>query len=190
MSKAAGRQNTPIDRQPMRSEARPPDGRAVAIGRDGKPVWRRITQADNVYNDIGRYAPDGWVYQWRTNTIHNQPQTTALAADAMNGWTPVPHKRHPGLFSTPGTMDEQPIIVGSSILCECPVTLVAEAEEERQIAARAPVRTVRDTQNATAGWNTGATTTATASVRQASFARERVERLEIDPPKYPSNEIE
>lgn len=135
MAKAAAR-NAATDREPMRQPARGealPKDRAVGYTPDGRPVWRRNTQKDNLYNDISKLAPPGMTYEWKTHTIHGMPNTQGMAQYAMDAWEPVMHARHPGLFAPEGT--EGPIVVGSSILMERPTVLTDEVRAEEKRAA-------------------------------------------------------
>lgn len=121
------------ERESLRAPMRVPQDRAVAKGRDGKPIWRRATAHDNWHDKIGTLAPDGWTYEWKTNAIDGMPNSSGMAKYAMGGWTPVPASRHAGLFHEES--HDGPIINGASILMERPVELTREAREEDHRAA-------------------------------------------------------
>lgn len=136
--------NAATDRAPLRHPVHTeklPQDRAVGYTPDGRPVWRRNTGKDNLYETISRLAPDGQTYEWKTHTIAGMPNTTGMAAYEQNAWEPVQHKDHPGLFAPVGT--EGPIIVGSSILMRRPSIITEEVREEDRRAALDQVRQAR-----------------------------------------------
>lgn len=126
------------DRAPARLE-RPeavPKGRAVAVGRDGKPVWRKVSGNADQFAVDPRMIPDGWSYEWKRETIYNEPDPAYQAELASNGWTPVPCERHDGVFLPHGTQGA--IRRGGLILMERPAILTEEARiEDKRNADRA-----------------------------------------------------
>lgn len=177
-AKASARSTTVIDREPMREEIRVPRDRAVAVGRDGKPIWRRMTARDNYYDTIGTLAPQGWTYEWKTYTVHGMPDPIQQSQAAMAGWTPVPNSRHPGLFGPEyinGKINDEPIIVGASILMERPVELTLEAREEDRKRARDQVYNAR-AQRQLDGRRLEA--------EKVTFIREEIGPVETERPKY------
>ena len=76
---------------------RPPP---TAIGRDGKPIY-----LDGNYDPTDFFAvaktvePPGWIYEWKRETIYNQPDLGYQAQLRHKGhWTEVQHETHPGVF--------------------------------------------------------------------------------------------
>ncbi len=47
-------------------------------------------------------VPDGWTYEWKKNTVHNEPDPKYQVQLANNGWEPVPASRHPEMMPTTG----------------------------------------------------------------------------------------
>ena len=172
----AGSANVALEREPIHQPMRHiPTDRAVAVGRDGKPIWRRMTARDDFYDTIANNAPHGWTYEWKTNTIHNMPDTVEQTKLAMGGWTPVPHDRHPGMFAPEGTPG--PIIVGASILMERPEALTIEARQEERQARFAQAHAARAAHQlpSTQGLQNGGI----APAQQQTFVRESVTRESI-----------
>lgn len=125
----------PAQREPMREELRGvPEGRAVAIGRDGKPIYRRTTSSTDPFYVPDGIADPGWTYEWKRHTTLNQEDPGYAAELRMNGWTPVPAERHPGMWAPEGTVG--PIIRQGLMLMERPEPLTKEAREEQRKAAR------------------------------------------------------
>lgn len=110
-----------------------PPGRAVATGRDGKPIWRRITDdADPYYIDPAIVEP-GWTYEWKRHATLNQEDRGYQAQLGQMGWSPVPAERHPGMFMP---LDETgPIRRNGMILMERPTVLTEEARAEQHARA-------------------------------------------------------
>jgi len=112
-----------------------PRGRAVAIGRDGKPIWRTQTSTgDDPYALAKQYEPEGWAYEWKRETVRNQVDSQYHSGLHMNGgWTRVPHERHPGVF---GSLEAKGgIICGDLGLWERPEVLHKEAMSDLKRAA-------------------------------------------------------
>lgn len=181
MAKAATRapaqQTAQQNAQPAAQEMRAPGighnippGRAVAVGRDGKPVYRSIGASSNdPYAIDERLVPPGWVYQWKRYSIYNQVDHTHLAKLAREGaWTPVPAERHDGIFLPPGTKGS--VIHDGLILMERPIELEREAmrdEKNRADEAMRRAKAERGLPSPSAGINTQ-----TAAARSASFVRQ------------------
>jgi len=151
-------------------EAGPPPGRAVALGRDGKPIWRQNSANDHdPYANAGSYAPHGWTYEWKRGFIYNQPQATYQSTIARVGkWSEVPHERHPGIFGPLGAKGS--IVHEGLILMERPTVLHMEAvNEEKKSARDAKARASRERglQAASAGVDTN-----TPAAKAATFIKE------------------
>ena len=123
-------------RESQREELRGvPEGRAVAIGRDGKPVYRRRTPTTDPFYVPPEIVPNGWKYEWKTYTVFNQRNPGYEARLNMNTWTPVPADRHPGMWVPDGT--EGAVIVEGLMLMERPMVIHQEALQEERDAAKA-----------------------------------------------------
>lgn len=148
-----------------------PRGRAVATGRDGKPVYRQITssQSADPYAIPPEIVDPGWVYQWKRYSVYNQPDHTNMATLALGGWTPVPADRHDGRFLPPGTRGN--IIRDGLILMERPLVLQKEAEAEEKRAADHAMRSAKSTRGLAAPAGAGVDTD-TPAARAASFVRQ------------------
>jgi hypothetical protein len=97
-------------------------GRAIVIGRDGKPTSR---MGDNKIDKFAVQPPPGWSYQWLADEVLNAPQTASINDMAEAGWTSVPQSRHPAI----------PVRQGGLRLVERPLVLTEEARrEEMQMA--------------------------------------------------------
>lgn len=127
----------------------PPRGRAVAIGRDGKPIWRGNMQQDHdPYARAASLAPPGWIYEFKTYSVFNQIAEAYVAKMLRQGWSFVPAQRHPGEFSFSitggGGAKAGPamgaVILNGLALMEIPVALYQEAKREEKQAADARVR--------------------------------------------------
>lgn len=132
----------PTEREPMagpRMEI--PAGRAVAVGRDGQPLFRRQTLTTDQFEIPAECKEPGWSLEWKRYTMFGQPDKAYEAALYNNGWRPVPVGRFPGVFMPMETPPEQPITRGDLILMERPETLTKEAREEERRAANDKMRT-------------------------------------------------
>ncbi len=121
--------------QNAQASAKAPPGRVTAIGRDGKPIWRTASmQTEDPYANAQEYAPEGWAYEWKRNSIHNKTEE-AYHSQLMRagGWSYVTHDRHPGVW---GSMTAKGnIVVGDQVLMERPMALHLEAHRDEKRAA-------------------------------------------------------
>ncbi len=152
----------------------PRDGRAVVMGRDGKPIYRGVAPGQSMaghdmFDIAAQYQPPGWVYEWKRYSTLNQPDHTYQAQiQRVGGWTPVQNERHPGVWLPEDHKGS--IIIDGLILMERPVELHREAVRDLKAQADEKVRrskVERGLQAATAGVDTN-----TAAARNASFVRE------------------
>lgn len=128
----------------MGREVQPPKGRAVAIGRDGQPIWRRMRNDNTDQFHIPReLIPDGWVYEWKRESVYGWEDKQHQVRLNLNGWRPVPASRHDGIFMGPG--DEGPIRREGQILMEIPEALYEESKREERKAANDQLRGSRQT---------------------------------------------
>lgn len=84
-------------------------------------------------------VPDGMSYQWMSAEILGKPNYQRIAEAEMNGWRPVPQRRHDGLYMAPGT--DGPIIVEGMQLYEIPERVL---KMKRQLAAKMAGDKVKD----------------------------------------------
>lgn len=146
-----------------------PHGRAVAVGRDGRPIYRNTGAENDPYAIDPHIIPEGWVYEWKRYSIYNQvdnPYQAKLAR--VGGWTPVPAERHDGMFLPPGAKGS--IIHDGLILMERPLVLHREAlgeDKKNADAAMRKAKTERGLAPASAGISTN-----TAEARAATFVRQ------------------
>lgn len=150
----------------------PRDGRAVALGRDGKPLFRQSQESHDHYALASELQPPGWVYQWMAYSVNGEVQYTAMSSKKRVGrWEEVPADRHPGVWLPVG--HKGAIIVDGLVLMERPVELHIEAEREMKRQADGAVRKAKE-ERALAPKSAGIDVN-TAAARSASFVRE--ERL-------------
>jgi hypothetical protein len=123
--------------KPGAVRGRTAEGRVIVIGRDGKPIHRVGTQADQ-FAIPDSMRQEGWSYQWIAEVVLNEPQTAALIDFQNNGWTPVPASRCPGVMMPAG--ETGPIRRKGLMLVERPSVLTEEARAEEIADAKALVR--------------------------------------------------
>lgn len=89
-----------IERQPMRTEMRPNNGIKSAEERAAE-IMQNLggsqESADKFHIPPG-YEPDGWTYEWKRKTIHNQEDPAYQVSLSRTGWEPVPCSRHPDMM--------------------------------------------------------------------------------------------
>jgi hypothetical protein len=96
--------------------------------------------------------PDGWSYEWKTNTVLGAKNPAYEVAIARAGWEPVPASRHPELM--PANWHGQTIEMDGMILMERPKEITEEAKEREKRTARDQVRAKEEqVQQAPAGQN-------------------------------------
>ncbi len=182
-------------REPVREAAgsvmghnQPPRGRAVALDRDGNPMWRHgAPGAGHDKYSVKDIEPTGWCYEWKAHTVLNQPdpQYSGRLRDA--GWLPVMADRHPGRFHP---LDYKgPIILDGLMLMETPGVLKEEAMRDDARMAADKVNRSRQQHGlapASQGIDQGH-----HGVRQNTFARTQVEAgSDIPRPRYERQPID
>jgi hypothetical protein len=147
----------------------PPPGRAVAIGRDGRPIWRQAPQnGADPFAAALELAPPGWVYEWKRYSVTGQVDHTYLAQlQRIGKWTFVQAETHDGVFLPPGVTGN--IIVDGLALMERPVELHAEANRERDDAANAVMRRARSERGLQVPAGVTGISTQTAAAQGATF---------------------
>lgn len=170
------------------AEMRAPMGRAVALGRDGKPIWRQVAiNGEDPYAIDQSIVPDGWVYEWKRYSIYNQVQTSyQTSLQRIGKWTPVLKESHDGIFDSPGVKGT--IIHEGLILMERPLSLHIEAQnEEKALTAEKTRRAKQDRGLAPA--NAGVSTTnqqarSATFIRQEALSLAEMEEVAANRPKY------
>lgn len=115
----------------------------IAEGRDGEELTRKRSDQIDPYDLPPGEIPTGWAYQWVVESVFGDPHVVMDQRRTMhdNGWRPVPVERHPGRF----TFDETGVIRrGGLILCERPMALQQEAQEESLQAANQQIKDRND----------------------------------------------
>mgnify|MGYP003340567965 CR=1 FL=1 len=130
-----------IPKEPIRETVREPireSGKKEVIGRDGKVLSRkRGTNVDRFYVPP-HLIPDGWSYEWKSQTVLGKENVAHMMHMAENGWTPVDSSRHPGFFMPDNYTG--PITRDGMILMERPAVFTQEAREREAREARLSVR--------------------------------------------------
>ena len=146
-----------------------PTNRAVAIGRDGKPIWRSAPMggADPFAIDPA-IIPDNWTYEWKRYAVAGQVDHAYQAQLARIGkWTPVMAESHDGVFLPPGSTGS--IIIDGLILMERPTVLHREAQQDERDAANAVMRKARSERGLQVPGGVTGVSTQTAAAQGASF---------------------
>jgi hypothetical protein len=154
---------------PQPTQIQAPQGRAVALGRDGKPIWRNaaVGGADPYAIDPS-IVPPGWVYEWKRYAVAGQVDHNYQAQLARVGrWIPVLAENHDGVFLPPGSKGS--IIIDGLILMERPVELHNEARREMKADADSPMLRARKERGLQIPSGVTGVSTETAAAQQASF---------------------
>jgi hypothetical protein len=137
MARSKASEREPI-REPVRDNI--PAGRAVAVGRDGKPVFRRQTNSTDQFYIPPEFIEPGWSMEWKRCSLFGQPQSGYIAENQNNGWAAVNTGRFPGYFLPETTDPNAPVIRGDLMLMERPLSLTEEARKEDRERAQAAVQ--------------------------------------------------
>ena len=131
--------SAPPERAPVR-EAVPTD-RAVAIGLDGQPVWRKGTRGamvDDQFEVPSQLKKPGFEYEWKRWEVLNMPDRAYHAKLYAQGWQHVHHEMgFDGIFMPSGA--KGPILVDHMALMARPFELCEEARREDRMRAVAQV---------------------------------------------------
>lgn len=114
----------------------------IRSGTVTEPVRGRRYKGGDMPNEFHIPAediPPGISYQWNNHTVFGQENPSYSSHMEMQGWIPVPAKRHPHLMPT-NYDGNGPIIVKGQILVERPQELTKEALQEELDKARGEVR--------------------------------------------------
>jgi hypothetical protein len=77
--------------------------------------------------------PEGWSYQWVTDSVLGQPMPQRRARFERRGWRPVPAERHDGMFMPLGFKGE--INVDGVVLMERPEEYTRQARKKDAMKA-------------------------------------------------------
>lgn len=176
-------------RHAARHEMRVPNNRAVAIGRDGKPIWRHGSAVHNEdqFAIPDGIRPDGWSWEWKRYTVLNEPQVAYQAKLSHVGWTYVMAESYPGVFMPVDKVG--PIIRDGMVLMERPEALTEEAKREEKRAA--DDRISRSRQQHGLAPVSGGVDTDTRAARANTFVKvARDTGLDIPRPTYDRQPID
>jgi hypothetical protein len=183
-----------VAREPVRAAANgatavnAPAGRAVALGRDGKPIWRH---AAGISGDKFHIPPDiippGWSYEWKRHSVWNKEDPAYMNGLGSVGWTPVMAESHPGVFLPLEAKGH--IIREGMILMERPMSLTLEAQAEEYRTAIDKVNRAKAPMLGTQG--THGVDTSVKGAQQATFVRSGVDNMaDIPRPNLPYTEAD
>jgi len=82
--------------------------------------------------------PDGWTYEWKTDTVLGKEDPSYKVQLARKGWEPVPASRHPNMM--PSGYQGKTITRGGLILMERPESITQEARDIERRRASLQVR--------------------------------------------------
>ncbi len=187
---AAVREEVREEVRPGIGHNRPPAGRAVAVGRDGQPIWRHNSMHGpgvDKYAIPAEIIPPGWVYQWKRFTLLNDEQHQYMGQLRANGWTPVMAEVHPGMYMPLG--HKGPIVVEGLMLMETPEELHREALRDEEQRAAEQVNTKMRAHGLAAASNT--VSTDSLGDRRNTFVRKSIDPgVDIPRPKYDRTPID
>lgn len=128
-----------IERPPMRTSQSEDDlARAAARAAEILDDDSMLTSGEDKYYVDQSVIPDGWVYQWKRNTVYNKEDPQYRTVIDRGGWTNVPTERHPELMP-PGSPDKH-IHLDGLMLMERPKAVDDKVRARDQLAARNQVR--------------------------------------------------
>ena len=128
-----------IERAPMRTSQSADDlARAEARAAEILGDDSMLTTGEDKYHIDQSVIPDGWVYQWKRNTVYNKEDPQYRTIIDRGGWTNVPTERHPELMP-PGSTDKF-IHLDGLMLMERPKVVDDKVRARDHMAARNQVR--------------------------------------------------
>lgn len=150
--------DAPSIRPPLREE----DSRTAAARRAAElrqHLGEVVDGIDDFYVPPDE-IPDGWTYEWKRHSTHNQEDPVYYTQLLRAGWEAVPASRHPSMM--PSNAGHGPILRKGMILMQCPTEIV---EERHQAAFRKARMQVRAKETQIAGTPEGTLTRDDARVR-------------------------
>lgn len=143
---AIGDEDEVFEEQPKKRggwpKGKPRTARAEARTEDVRPGIRTRKRKGGTLVD--KYAvppgliPAGMSWEWKTETVYGQADTSYMAFMREQGWEPVMADRYPGVFNEDSY--HGPIRRDGLLLMERPIELTREAMAEERAAARDAVR--------------------------------------------------
>ncbi len=128
-----------IERPPMRTSMREDDlARAKARTAEILDDDSMLTTGEDKFHVDASVIPDGWVYQWKRDTVYNKPDAQYRTIIDRGGWQNVPTERHPELMP-PGSPDQY-IHLDGLMLMERPKEVDDKVRARDLLAARNQVR--------------------------------------------------
>ena len=128
-----------IERPPMRSSMRSEDlARAAARTAEILDDDSMLTTGEDKFFVDPSVIPDGWVYQWKRNTVYNKEDPQYRTVIDRGGWENVPTERHPELM--PPNSPDAFIHLDGLMLMERPKAVDDKVRARDQLAARNQVR--------------------------------------------------
>jgi hypothetical protein len=119
-----------------RAPARPVAREATYLGRDGKPLVRKVEDTVNPFEVPVDHREDGWDYQWVRNSCFGKVDDANMSKMLDAGWRPVQHDQMPG-FMKGGSGDRSGAIEHEGLtLMERPMGMTQDAREEHAEANR------------------------------------------------------
>lgn len=99
------------------------------LDENGNPFVRRVTVGGNPYEIPKEYQRPGWSYEYKTDTVLQQPvDPSEKTAVQEGGWRPVHPSEMPKLV--PAGWDRPFIARGGQMLYKRPMALTIEARQE------------------------------------------------------------
>lgn len=118
-----------------------PKDRAVALGLDGQPVWRKGARGgmvDDEFEVPSQLKKEGFEYEWKRWEVLNMPDRSYQARCYAQGWQHVHHEMgFEGIYQPIGA--KGPIIVNQMALMARPWELCEESRREERMRAVAQV---------------------------------------------------
>lgn len=132
-------------REAVREEPLPP---GAVRGRNGEVLTRKRSNTVNIFEVPADLKDPDWSYEWKVETVLNQPDQPRQMQYLENGWRPVMNTgRWTGIFmpeTVNGVAYTGPIRRDGQVLMERPIELTRQAEADERRAAAAQMRNTRE----------------------------------------------
>jgi hypothetical protein len=116
-----------------RSVGREPAREVTYVGRDGKPLTRKLDIGVNPFEVPEQYREERWDYQWCRSTCFGKPDDANINRMQDTGWRPVMRSQMPGFMTTGReTGSDGAIEHEGLVLMERPLGMTEEAREEHR----------------------------------------------------------
>lgn len=129
-----------IEEVPMRPVMREEDPRAAAAKRAAelREHLGDVIEGQDDFHIPADEIPDGWTYEWKRHSTHNQEDPVYYTQIRRSGWEAVPLSRHPWMM--PQDTNSNTILRKGMILMQCPTEIVVERQMAELKKARMQVR--------------------------------------------------